>query len=410
MTHEETYLGYLLMHPDRYHDHQVRAEDFLSPRCRKVWEVIGDLVARNVAVDPPTVTLEAQADPVWISGLTMGYTSNASTLVAGMVSATRKHRLKLMLSAALERIGEPLPQVLEFIEKHLTDITEGREDDLRKMSDGVVGMINEFERRYKAKGELPGIASGLAQLDELTGGWEGSRLYVVGARPSEGKSALLLNFALAAATAGVPTGVISVESGYKELTERAFANVSGIAGHVMRNGLFGKSQFTDLADAAEKLTGMPMWIADKPNMKLDELKSRARRMVRTFGVRLLLVDYVQLVQTAEALTDYERVSRVSVSLKALSRELSVPVIVAAQLNRGADEGKNRKPRLSDFKNSGQIEQDADTAILIYSREVNDLDETWLCVEKNRDGATGDIQVYFDKPKMRFMGQATNGKQ
>ena len=409
MTHEETYLGYLLMHPDRYHEQQVKPEDFLSPKCRKVWEVMGELLGQKKAVDVASVTFEAKVDPVWMSGLTMSITRNVDLLVAGMVEASRRHRLKLMLAAALERVEEPIEVVLEYIEKHLTDITEGREDDVRKIGDGVVVMVNEFERRYKAKGQIPGISTGLGNLDNILGGWEPSRMYVIGARPSDGKSALLLNFAINAAKSGIGVGFISVESGYKEVTERSFANVSGINGNSIRRGLFADHQFNDLVTAAETITSLPIWIADRPNMRIDEIKGRARRMVRTNGVKMLCVDYVQLVQSSEKLNDYERVSQVSVALKALSRELKVPVIVAAQLNRGADEGKNRKPKISDFKNSGQIEQDADAAILIYNFE-DDLKEeqTWLCVEKNRDGRTGDIRVKFDKARMRFGDYVSGG--
>jgi replicative DNA helicase len=211
----------------------------------------------------------------------------------------------------------------------------------------------------------------------------------------------LLNFALHAA-AKHPVGFISLESSRHELIERAFSRIGGIDGKALRTGTIRPADFKGLSDAAESMHKMQFYIADRPNMRIDELKSRARRMARQHGVKLILVDYIQLIQVAGQPSDYERVSLASLGLKALSRELEVPIIAAAQLNRGADEGAARAPRLSDFKGSGQIEQDADTAILIHRAQVGELAEsTRLIVAKNRDGACDTVGVVFDKAKMRF---------
>ena len=398
MTNEEQYLGYLILHPTDIYKYAVRATDFLSGRCRKVYEAIDAMVANREPVDTPAIKLFApEIDVVWLSNLTQNVTRDAWRLATALVDDTRRQRLSVLFREATEALhGAPVSEVLDTVETRLTEIVDGEEEDLSDIKADVVAMVNEFERRYKSEGELPGISSGLASLDSLILGWEPSRLYVVGARPSEGKSALLLNFALHAARKH-PVGIISLESSRHELIERAFAKVGAIDGTKLRTGMISPADFHGLGDAADALTKMSLYIADRPNMRIDELKSRARRMVRQHGVKLILVDYVQLIEVAGQPTDYERVSKASVALKDLSRELEVPIIAAAQLNRGADDGRKRLPRLSDFKGSGQIEQDADVAILIS----RDEEATTLMVEKNRDGATGNVGVVFDRPRMTF---------
>lgn len=406
MSPEEIYLGSIILRSSRYYEFDVTASDFLSPKCRQVFKAIGAIMERGDAVDIVTVVTECPGiDPVWLASLTDEITPNVRRIADEVIENSRAHRLALLAREAAERIKqESSDEVVEFVEQRLSEISEGRTDDVAPIKPDVLSLVEEFERRYRAHGEIPGISSGMIDIDKLTLGWGKQRYVVVGARPSEGKSALLLNFALAAAVDGVPVGVVTLESSRHEFLERAFANVGGIDGNKLRTGFMGSGDLSGMGRAANVLQDLPIYIADKPNMRIAEVKSRARRMVRQFGVRMLLIDYIQLIQTTPAHSDYERVSEVSMALKNLSRELDVPVIAAAQLNRSGDERKApRKPRLSDFKNSGQIEQDADTAILIFRRVKDHDEQTWLCVEKNRDGATGDVQVWFDKPRMRFTG-------
>ena len=407
MTHEEVFIGQVLNNNDWLHQVDVREGDFTSARCAQVYQTINGIVDRGHRADLTTVFAETpNVDIGWLSSLTDYATPSVPLLAEKVIDGGRRHRLSVAVREVAERLnaGESTAAVLEHLESVLTDITEGREDDVATAKEMVKGLIEEFERRHKMKGAIPGITSGIADIDTKLMGFEGSRYYVIGARPSEGKSALLLNFALAALRSGHRVGVITMESSKREFLERAVANLGNVNGTKLRGGFFGHSDMKGIFDAGEYLDGAPLVLADKPNMQLSELKARARRMVRQYHVEMVLVDYVQLIQVAGNATDYERVSRASLELKQLSRELRIPVVAAAQLNRGAEEGKNRKPRLSDFKNSGQIEQDADVAILIYLHEKGKPEEqVWLCIEKNRDGATGDVLVHFDREHLRFAG-------
>jgi len=395
MTSEELLIGQIINRPELLYELDLSPHHFLNARVRKVFEVIEEIQSSGDEVDLVTVnTMTPNIEAAWIASLTDQVTPNVKLLTDTVKDDTRRHNLK--------RIGQELAErseqsggfaVMEWLERQLSDLSMTTGDDLAVVGQDVMNMVNEFERRYKAKGEIPGIRCGLQKLDNVTLGWNKQRYIVIGGRPSEGKSALLLNFALNSASAGHPVGLISLESSRTEVEERAFSNLGNIDGHNLRTGLLKPAEFKGLTEAAGVLQNMPLYIADKPNMSLAEVKTRCRRMVRQYGVELLLVDYVQLVQMDGAMSDFERVSAVSVALKNLSRELEIPLIVAAQLNRNSQEGRTRRPRLSDFKSSGQIEQDADIAILI--------DGDWLLVEKNRDGITGDIPIEFDKAHMRF---------
>lgn len=405
MTPEEQYIGAVLAHDRVFYEHDVRVTDFTSARCRRVFDEIGRALDRDGSLDVDILLHHLpEIDKVWFASLTTDLIRNVAALARLVIDGGRRHKLSLLARETVERVNsDPVDSVIEYVETGLTDITEGREDDVVSSSDMALPMVQEFERRFRSDGVIPGITTGLADLDDILLGFEPSRYYVVGGRPSEGKSALLLHFALEALKAGKSVGFVSIESSRSELMERAFGNVGGVDTADLRRGTLGHSAMKGITDAATWLTAHPFVICDKPNMQLGEVKSRARRMVRQKGVKLLLVDYVQLIQTSGQSTDYERVSAASLGLKELSRELEIPVIAAAQLHRVREEGRPRKPRLSDFKGSGQIEQDADAAILIYRREKDGQEDVFLCVEKQRDGAKGDIQVYFDRPRMRFRG-------
>lgn len=403
MSPEETYLGQLLLHNDYFYQFPVNRMDFVSERCRGVYDFIAEMLEQRQPVDLVIVAKATEFDATWVMSLTNDFTVGIEKLAQIVTENGRRHRLSVLLRSLVETVDSTTADgTIEQIEKGIAELSESVASDGVKIGSGVSQMVAEFERRFKAHGDIPGIRSGLTDLDDLTLGFEPSRYIVVGARPSEGKSALLLHFAISAAKTGLPVGFISIESSRGEMTERAFASVGGIPLDTLKTGTFGHSHMKSITDAAGIIQQLPIVIADRPNMSIDQVKAHARVMVRKYGVKMLCVDYVQLIQAGAGLSDYERVSHVSVSLKQLSRELEIPVIAAAQLNRNSDEGRQRQPRLSDFKNSGQIEQDADIAILIDRDKDDNL---WLRVAKNRDGATGRVQVWFDGSRMRFAGHS-----
>lgn len=391
MSPEEQYLGALLLHHDNYWKYPVKGSDFVSPRCRRVYEAIGKVVDSGQVPEWSVLVHELKGiDVTWLASLTSEPVLNVDRVASLVIEGGKRQKLKVLAAEVGEMVdSEPIGTVLDKVEAGLTEITERRERDVVAVRDEVKPMLEIFEKRYHAHG-TPGLQSGIPRLDQLTMGFEKAKLYVVGGRPSEGKSALLLNMAVNVARK-VPVGFLSIESSRYEMLERWYANESGIEVNKLKTGFISAKDFAVMHEAGNAIFNSPMYIADRPNMDLSDLRSTARYMVRVHHTEILFIDYMQLVQCDG--TDYERVSKVSVALKTLARELEVPVVAAAQLNRQAGE----VPTLKDLKGSGQIEQDADVAILIS----HDATAMWLNVEKNRDGDTGRVKAIFDKPKMRI---------
>jgi replicative DNA helicase len=253
--------------------------------------------------------------------------------------------------------------------------------------------VTELKARYDSHGALRGISSGLDSVDGYTHGFLPRRLYYIGARPSQGKSALMLNMATdCAIRKQIPCGIISIESSGQEIIERVFSSVGNIPGDMLASGFWGPSQFADIQTLAGKIVGKPLYLYDKPNLNIAQVKSVARVMATMFKVKIIFIDYLQLIDsTNRKLTKMEQVADASKQLKELARELELPIVCLAQLRREADD---RRPGLSDFQWASQIEQDADVAMLLWHEAKDEKTESWILIEKNRDGKKGQIPVSF----------------
>jgi replicative DNA helicase len=297
-------------------------------------------------------------------------------------------------------------EILEMAEKALVDITSKSErDDIFSISSLIPGFIDQTEKRYKAKGKIPGLSTGIDKLDNMTLGLNKSRLYYIGARPSQGKSALALNIALHLAVNELKSvGFISLESSKEECTLRAFASQGRMNGMDISTGALRMADFANLNATADKLFQKKLYFYDQPNITIQDIKSISRRMVTFYKCEVIFIDYLQIIQHSDTkLCKRERIEDISVQLKNLARELDIPIVCLAQLRRDVDQ---RRPGLGDFSDSSQAEKDADVAILIYHEKENNDDEdeklkSRLLVEKSRDGRTGSIDVVFKKEYVTF---------
>lgn len=263
------------------------------------------------------------------------------------------------------------------------------------MKKAVEETYNAISDRINMGGALVGITSGLKKLDEAILGFQNRNLYYIGGRLSQGKTALLLNFL---ANCNVPCGIISAESGYQELTTRLLAMGSRLDIQKLSAGLLNKDEQKSLFKCVNSLYEQQAVIYDEPNISIDRLSMIARQMVMRHGIKILFIDYLQILAPSMSVKNRpirEIIVHTSKQLKQLARTLDIPVVCAAQLNRSSDEGR---PRLSQFSESAQIEQDADVAILIWNKSET---ESVLLVEKNRNGPTGDIRVSFQKDHVLF---------
>jgi replicative DNA helicase len=270
-----------------------------------------------------------------------------------------------------------------------------------------------FELRERAAGKAPGVATGLADLDRTTGGMRVGQLWVVGARPAIGKSALAFGIALHVAEQCGPVLVASAEMGRIELAMRALTG-GGVPSDRLLTGRLDETDFERLAARGGQLANLMLFIDDSAGIRLGSIRARARRLAARGGLALVVVDYVQLV-AAEA--HHERreleVAEVSRGLKATARELGIPVLAVAQLNRGVDLRSDKRPQLADLRESGQLEQDADLVAMLHRPALYDSEAdpgvAELIVAKHRNGPTGTIPLTWLPSRMAFRNTARNGR-
>jgi replicative DNA helicase len=268
---------------------------------------------------------------------------------------------------------------------------------------------DRLEYLHEHRGQILGIPSGLAQLDTLLGGFQPSDLIIVAARPSVGKSSLALNIAQhASIREAKKVAVFSLEMSKEQLSLRLLSSETGINPRPLQTGFMEETDWSKIATVMNDMAGAPMWIDDSPALSIMELRTKARRLEAEHGLDLLIVDYLQLMQANVQSREPNRVqevSEISRGLKQLARELKVPVIALSQLSRGVEQRGSAEPRLSDLRESGSIEQDADVVIFLYREgEQNPDSEVELMkakVAKHRNGPIGEVPLQFRKSTTRF---------
>jgi replicative DNA helicase len=300
--------------------------------------------------------------------------------------------------------------LLDVAESRIFQISQQRGNDgftrIKEMLWPTMERIETLQRSGKA---ITGVPSGFLDLDSLTSGFQTSELVVVAARPSMGKTAFCLNIAANAAAEGQGVAIFSLEMSKEALVQRMLTATARVDSHRVRQGTLRDSDFTQLARAAGILQTYQLWIDDTPSLTLLEMRSKARRLKIDNDLKLVIVDYLQLMRSPEYSDNrVQEISDISRSLKALARELQIPVIALSQLSRASEQrGGERKPILSDLRDSGAIEQDADLVIFIHRPEYYDReDETKkgvaeVMLAKNRNGPTGDVQLRFVREYTRF---------
>ncbi|HVQ46376.1 MAG TPA: replicative DNA helicase, partial [Gemmatimonadales bacterium] len=303
--------------------------------------------------------------------------------------------------------------LLDSAEAKIFQISQQRGDEgftrIKEMLWPTMERIETLQRSGKA---ITGVPSGFTDLDEMTSGFQASELIIVAARPSMGKTAFCLNVATQAAVDGFGVAVFSLEMSKEALVQRMLCAEARVDSQAVRRGTLRDPDFTRLARAAGILQSCPVWIDDSPALTLLEMRSKARRLKVENDVRLIVVDYLQLMRSPEyAENRVQEVSDISRSLKGLARELNIPVIALSQLSRASEQrGGERRPILSDLRDSGAIEQDADVVLFIHRPEMyqkedsegNSLEGTAeVIVGKHRNGPTGLVNLYFQKRFTRF---------
>ena len=350
---------------------------------------------------------------------------SAANLPTYLDTLKEKHTLRRMIHACTGAVGRiydfsgDIETLLDDVEKEILSIAESREaNEVTEIKTLVSKSLIAIEKMHNQKGELSGIGSGFSDLDKMTDGFHGGEMIVVAARPSMGKTSIGMQIAEhVAIDLKLPVGVFSLEMSNESLVLRMIASLARVNLRTVRDGFLSEADFARLSSAASRLSGAKLFIDDTSGLSILQLRARARRMHQQHGVKLFVVDYLQLLNAAGKRSEENRqqeIADISSGIKALAKELNVPVIVLAQLNREIEKDKARKPRLADLRESGAIEQDADIVGLLYKPDRNKEDESKeeseacavnLLIAKQRNGPTGDVHFTFLKPYTRFEAAA-----
>jgi replicative DNA helicase len=306
--------------------------------------------------------------------------------------------------------------LLDRSEQRIFQIASRRlKQDAVAMKDLVKSSIEMIDTLYQRKGYITGLPTGFTDLDHMLAGLQPADLIIVAGRPAMGKSSLALSLAEHVAVhQRLPVAIFSLEMSKEHLVQRLLCSHARINAHNVRTGMLSTSDWPKLTQAAGKLAEAPIFIDDSPGLTPMELRARARRLKREKGLGLILIDYLQLMESADSVENRAtEISNITRALKGLAKELNVPVIAMSQLNRSVESRNDKRPVMSDLRESGAIEQDADVILFIYRDEVYNKDSAEkgtaeIIVAKQRNGPTGEVKLTFLGEYTRFENYTSAG--
>jgi replicative DNA helicase len=409
---------------------------FYAERHRRIFRSMITITERGGVVDPLTLADElARQGELEASGGKdyIGFLVDAVPTAANVEYHARIVREKAVFRRLIEVSTAVVQQAFEgkTTATELLDEAESRifqvaqqetRDGFTRIKELLWPTMERIEALQRGGKTVTGVASGFGDLDDLTSGFQPADLIIVAARPSMGKTAFTLNVAQHAAIENqVPVAFFSLEMSKESLVQRMLTSEARIDAQRLRKGMLRDDDFPRLARAAGILSSAPVWIDDTPGMTLLEMRSKARRLKADVGIGLVVVDYLQLMQgPSNSESRQQEVSQISRGLKALAKELNVPVVALSQLSRAPEQrtGDNKRPQLSDLRESGAIEQDADLIMFLYRQEFydgpvdkdgNSLEgKAEVIVGKQRNGPTGVVNLFFHKQYTRFESYSQRG--
>lgn len=396
----------------------LKGEDFYKESHKKIFEVIIDLYDKNEPVDLITVSeelrkrnaLEEIGGITYITALANSVPTAANVAYHAKIVKDKSIMRKLihvstkLVSMGYEE-GRDVEEVLDEAERMIFEIAQRRSmEGFASIRDVVIETFDMIEQLYKNKGRMTGVPTGFLDLDEMTSGFQPSDLIIIAARPSMGKTSFALNIAqYAAIREKVPVAIFSLEMSKEQLVQRMLCAEAHIDSHKLRTGNLDEDDWPKLARAMGPLSEAPIFIDDTPGINIMEMRAKARRLKAEKGLGLILIDYLQLMQgRGNSENRQQEISEISRSLKALARELRVPVVALSQLSRAPEMRQDHRPILSDLRESGSQEQDSDLVAFLYRDEYYhpDTDKKNIAeviIAKQRNGPTGVIElVWLDK--------------
>jgi replicative DNA helicase len=431
---EQSVLGGLLLDNqswDRIAD-ILTADDFYRREHRLIFNAIAALCEESSPADVVTVSewLERSGELEHAGGLAyLGSLANNTPSAANIVAyaaIVRENSVMRELVRAAGEIsssayapeGRSANELLDFAEKRIMDISEKghRRGDFQPLNTLLSKAVDRIDTLFRSKSSITGVATGYTDLDDMTSGLQPSDLVIIAGRPSMGKTSLAMNIAENAAVGNkIPVAVFSMEMPGTQLALRMMASLGRINAHRVRTGKLDDDDWPRLTSAVSLLNEAPIFIDDSPGLTPMELRARARRLKRENGLGMIIVDYLQLMQSTERNEENRatEISNITRALKGLAKELDVPVIAMSQLNRSVESRTDKKPVMSDLRESGAIEQDADVILFIYRDEVYNKDSPVkgtadIIIAKQRNGPIGEVRLTFLGEYTRFENYTSAG--
>lgn len=437
----------------------LRPNHFYVPVHQRIYDAVNKLIERGQNADAVTVKAYFEKDDDLKDVGGAEYIADLTTAVVSVINAKNYAQIvydlfirRELIAVGRDVVNEAFEQdidgtaedCLQMAEKRLYDLAEKGDNSggFVTMKDAVGISIQMAEKAFKTDGHVTGVTTGLRDLDKRLGGLQPSDLLILAARPGMGKTSLAVNIAYNAAAAfarsggteGGRVGVISLEMSADQLASRLLCDLAEMPFDKLRRGDFNAEEFRGLAEAAGRLAQIPLYIDDTPAQTITAVRTRARRMKRKHGLEMLIVDYLQLLRGTGSKQSENRVlevSEITRGLKAIAKELQIPVVALSQLSRGVESREDKRPQLSDLRESGSIEQDADVVMFIYRQDYytakeepvkradeNDAKyaeryENWqnalaecsniaeVIISKQRHGPTGTVKLFFEGKFTRF---------
>ncbi|MBF0385578.1 MAG: replicative DNA helicase [Candidatus Omnitrophica bacterium] len=395
-SHRKIFKAMLELYNERKNVDLITLSDKL--KSENLLEQIGGVHYLSSIIDfvPTSANVEHYAHIVKEKGILRSLIRNATSIISQCYAS-----------------GNSVEEVVDDAERLIFEVADLRQKQRAvPIKELVKESIETLDKLYQKKQHITGISTGYTELDRLTSGLQNSDLIIIAARPSVGKTALAISIAeRAAIDFGVSVGIFSLEMSKEQLVQRMLCSQAKVDAHKVRNGYLSPSDWPKLTAAAGKLSEAKIFVDDTPAITALELRAKARRLKANQDINLIILDYLQLMRGHVSTENRQQeISEISRSLKALARELSVPVLAISQLSRAVESRQDHKPQLSDLRESGAIEQDADVVILLMREELHNPTEenkgvASVHIAKQRNGPVGELKLAFIKEYMRFENMA-----
>lgn len=422
---EQAVLGSIFLDPDKIHiaSEYLTKDSFFKLSHGMLFNIMQDLSDKGDPIDP--VSVKSSLDSIGQFEQVGGMAFLASLINAVPTSAHIEHYSKVVagksrarkviedLSQSISSVYDgqkDLNEILSQTEQNLSTISNEQKKGFRPIIDVIDSTQSILDERSQKVGDVTGTSTGFTDFDQITTGLHEDNLIIIAARPAMGKTAFALNIAQnVAKSSDKAVAIFSLEMGAESLVERMLSAEGLIPSYHVRTGNLSESEWRRMISAQERLARGKIFIDDTAGIKISEIRSKAKRLAQeNDGLGLIVIDYLQLIEGRGRENRQQEVSEISRQLKIIAKELKVPVIALSQLSRGVDQRNDKRPILSDLRESGSIEQDADIVAFLYREAYYKRDEqeepdnvTELILEKNRHGSLGTVQLYFLKEYAKF---------